>query len=88
MKARPSPETLQKIRKELGDDRVIYAVESRDKLLRDLDLAHDRLKNVERALAYHRSIGNVNEVAKRIGEKLFAETLIETYKRRLRECHE
>lgn len=86
MRASIPLERLQEIRRELKDDRVFTAVLSRKTILRDLQLAHDRLKRVERILAMHKGMNNPHGVAANIGEKLFAETLIKTLERRLSEC--
>lgn len=86
MRARTSPERLQEIRKELGDDKFFNAVASRKKTQIDLLAAQDRLRRAERILAYHRSMNNPHGVAKHMGEKLFAESLVKTLQRRLEEC--
>ena len=86
MRAKLSPERLQEIRRELGDDKVLFARASRKKTQIDLLAARDRLQRVERILAYHKSLNNPHGVAAHMGEKLFAETLVRTLERRLSEC--
>ena len=86
MRARTSPERLQEIRKELGDDKCFFAVATRKKIQIDLLAAKDRLRKAEQVLADHKRMNNPHGVAKHMGEKLFAETLVKTLQRRLEEC--